>query len=285
MTARRPTRAQLRGPTVASPEPEMSGRLDGRLVLLTGASAGIGRAAAVAFVAAGARVVGVSRSQNALEALSRELGGESHMVPAPADVADASSMEAMAARVLGDTGLPDVVVANAGIGLDARFAETSDDALRRVFEVNVFGLVRTVRPFLPGMIERESGRVLLISSIVGKRGIPSYSAYSASKFALHGMADALRTELQGSGVTVGLVCPSSTTSEFQQRMLREGPGQRRVRPRKHSAESVARAIVRMAGSRRRELILSPEAKLMAFVNCFAPGLLDKLLARMLNPKA
>ncbi len=255
----------------------------GRLVLITGASSGIGRAAAEAFVAAGDRVVGVSRDLERLQTLSDSSGGPSRFVPIAADVTDSAAMQSMASRVLSEIGLPDVVVANAGIGLDARFSETGDAALEQLFAINVFGLVRTVRPFLDDMVKRGSGRILLISSIVGKRGVPHYSAYSASKFALHGMADAMRVELHGSGVSVGIVCPSSTRSEFQDRMLRNGPGQRRVRPRTHSVESVARAIVRMAGSRRRELVLSAEARLMVWANFLVPGLLDRLLARMLNP--
>jgi short-subunit dehydrogenase len=262
----------------------MARRLAGRLVLITGASTGIGKASSVAFIESGARVVGLARSLDKLAELSRELGGDTRFKPVQADVTDPEAMRTAAAEVIAEVGVPDVVVANAGVGLDALFQNTSDEALRRVFDVNVFGLVRTVRPFVPGMLERGSGRILLISSIVGKRGIPYYSAYSASKFALHGLAEALRTELHGSGVTVGLVCPSSTESEFSDRLLREGPGQRRVRARRHSAESVARAIVEMAGSRRREIVLSSEAKLLAFASVVAPGLVDRLLARMLRSR-
>ena len=255
-------------------------RRKGRLVLITGASAGIGRATAVAFVREGARVVAVARSEERLRELAGSLD-QGAVIPVSADVADATSMEAMAAEVR-EIGIPDVIVANAGVGLDALFVETRDEHLARVFEVNVFGVVRTVRPFLPAMIERGSGRVILVSSIVGKRGIPHYSAYSASKFALHGMADALRAELYHSGVSVGLVCPSSTTTEFQERLLREGPAQKRSRPRRHPPEAVARAIVRMAGSRRREMILGVEAKLLRLADTLAPGLIDWLMARMLS---
>jgi short-subunit dehydrogenase len=256
-----------------------------RLVLITGASSGIGRAAAREFVRVGARVIGVARDRERLEALAAELGGPSHMIAMEGDVTDAAGMVRLAAQVLAEIGLPDVVVANAGIGLDARFTETTDEALRSVFEVNVFGLVSSVRPFLPKMLERDSGRILFVSSIVGKRGTPHYSAYSASKFALHGMADALRAEIYGSGVSIGLVCPSATITEFRDRLLRQGPSQRHVRPRTHTAESVARAIVRMAGSRRREVILGAEAKLLAFVDTVAPGLVDWILARALTRKS
>ena len=256
----------------------------GRRVLITGASSGIGRAAAKAFVDAGAVVVAVARSKDRLDALAVELGGPAHVVTFVADVADGAAMEALARAVLAGPGVPDVIVANAGIGLDARFEDTSDDMLRRVFEVNVFGVVRTIRPFLPAMVGKGRGRILIVSSAVGKRGTPHYAAYSGSKFALHGMADALRPELLGTGVSVGIVCPSSTTTEFSDRKLHAGPPQVNVRLQKHSAESVAKALLRMARSTRREMVLSPEAKLMTVLNWLSPGLLDWILAKTLVRK-
>ncbi len=259
--------------------------LEGKRVLITGASSGIGRAAAQAFAARGAVVLAVARSKARLDALAAESGGSAKVVPFVADVADGPAMEALARMILETEGVPDVVIANAGIGLDARFEATTDDDLKRVFEVNVFGVVRTIRPFLPGMVKRGSGRILIVSSVVGKRGIPNYAAYSGSKFALHGMADALRPELHGTGVTVGIVCPSSTTTEFAERKLSSGPPQRNVRVQRHSAESVAVALVRMARSARREMILSPEGKLMNAVNVLATGILDRILAKVLVRKA
>jgi short-subunit dehydrogenase len=263
----------------------MASRLSGRKVLITGASSGIGRAAVEAFVGEGAFVVAVARSTDRLDALARELGGSARVAAHGADVSDGPAMEALARTILATHGVPDVIVANAGIGMDARFEVTPDDAWRRLFEVNVFGVVRTIRPFLAGMTARGSGRILIVSSVVGKRGVPNYAAYSGSKFALHGIADALRPELHGTGVTVGIVCPSSTTTEFSDRKLREGPAQRNVRVQKHSAESVARGLVRMALSRRREIVLSPEGKFMNVVNRLAPGVLDWVLAKALVKKA
>lgn len=259
----------------------MSAKLTGKLVLITGASTGIGAASARAFVRHGARVVGVARNRQRLDSLSEELGGEERFVPLAADVTDADSMRDMTSQVLGRIGLPDVVVANAGVGLDALFVEMKEEVLQTVLDVNVLGLLRTVRPFLPPMIERGSGRVLFISSVVGKRGIPHYAGYAASKFALHGMADSLHCELHGTGVSLGVLCPTSTTSEFHDRIMHEGPPQRRYRPRLQSAETVARAIVRMAGSRRREMVLSAEARFMVFVDQVAPRLVDAILARMM----
>ena len=258
----------------------MANEMTGKRVLITGASEGIGRAAARLFVEAGAGVLAVARNAERLQQLAEELGGLPIIETLVGDVADGASMDAMARRVL-ETGDPDVIVANAGIGMDARFARTSDEAMQRVLEVNVTGVLRTVRPFLPGMVRRGTGRIVIVSSVVGKRGIPNYAAYSASKFALHGMADALRSELLGTGVSVGLICPSSTQTQFHGRKLRQGPPQSDQRLARHSAESVARAIVKLAGSRRREQVLSAEGKLIVWANRFLPGLVDRVLARVL----
>lgn len=250
-------------------------------MLITGATSGIGRAAALAFVREGARVLALGRDVSRLEALRDAAGAPDRLTTHACDVLDAASMDRVARAVIEDGGAPDVVVANAGIGLDARFEHTSDDDVRAVFDTNVLGTYRTVRPFLPGMIARGSGRVLMVSSVVGKRGVPNYSAYSGSKFALHGMAGALRAELVGTGVTVGLVCPSSTTTGFHDRVRRAGPAQRRVRLASHAAESVAAAIVSMARSDRREIVLSLEGKAMAWTETFFPWLLDRILGRAL----
>jgi short-subunit dehydrogenase len=255
------------------------GDFDGKLVLITGASAGIGLAAARAFAARGARVVAVARSREKLQAIATD-----RILPFSADVADDASMLALSTRVLAEVGVPDVVIANAGIGLDARFEDTSDAAMREVLEVNTLGVLRTVRPFLRPMVERGWGRILFISSVVGKRGIPHYTAYSASKFALHGMADALRPELAGTGVTVGVICPSSTSTEFQANIRSAGPPQNKRRLTRHSAESVAGALVSMAASTRRERILSLEGKAMALVNTVAPWLMDYILGRVFMRK-
>ena len=260
----------------------MAGRFRNQRVLITGASTGIGRAAAVAFVEEGARVFATARSESRLRALADELGGPPRLTPIVADVTDPHSVDSMAAQVLAD-GAPDVVVANAGIGLDALLVETSEESMRSVFETNVYGVVRTLKCFVPAMVARGSGRLVIVSSIVGKRGIPHYSIYSASKFALQGVAEALRAELSGSGVTVGVVYPASTETEFATRRLREGPSQKGVRPGRHTAESVAAVIVKMAGSRRREAVLTAAGKALAWGNGFFPGLIDRLLHRLLIP--
>jgi NAD(P)-dependent dehydrogenase (short-subunit alcohol dehydrogenase family) len=150
----------------------------GRLVLVTGASAGIGRAACEAFAREGDRVLAVARRLDRLEELARTAAAKQQTIVAlTADVADRAAMETLALRVLREAGVPDVIVANAGIGLDARFVDMTEDALHAVLETNVIGVFRTIHPFLPGMLKRGSGRILIISSIVGKRGVPHYAAW------------------------------------------------------------------------------------------------------------
>ena len=255
------------------------GRFQNKLVLITGASAGIGKATAELFVADGARVIGTGRNQTRLDAVAKQLGDA--FIPLIADVADADSMSTMV-RQVDEIGLPDIVIANAGIGHDAHFVETSDEAWRNLFETNVFGAVRTIRPFLPAMIERGSGRVLLISSVVGKRGIPHYAAYSASKFALDGMADVLRVELVGSGVSLGTIYPSSTESQFQDNTTRVGTEKKPPRPYRHSTLKVAKAIVHMSTTRRTEMLLSLEGNAMSLLDKISPRLVDAILARVLR---
>jgi short-subunit dehydrogenase len=262
----------------------MAGRFEGKTALVTGASAGIGREVVRLLAGEGARVAALARSADRLRELSESLGGSTRVLPVAADVADAASMRRAADEVLSTWGVPDVVVANAGIGYDARFEDTSDEAMRRVLEINVLGVLRTVRPFVTGMVRRGSGRILFISSVVAKRGIPHYTAYSASKFALDGMAGALRAELQGSGVTVGVVYPSSTSTEFRKRVGRAGPPQSSFRLARHSPEKVARAIIRMARSRRREAVLSLEGKLMVVADALAPGIMDRVLHRVIGKR-
>ena len=259
----------------------MAYRLNGRNVLITGASAGIGLAAARRFAELGSSVWALARNRERLEELSVELGGPPRLVPVAADLSDGAAMEEITSRILNELGVPDVIVANAGISLDARFENTTDEDMEQVYQVNVFGLVRSIRPFLKGMKDRGSGRIILVSSVIGKRGIPNYTAYSGSKFALHGMLDALRPELAGTGVKAGIVCPSSTESELRHRMKRIGPQQSDNRLRRHSARSVAEAIVKMARTGRREMILSSEGKLMHWINRIAPGILDRILAKAL----
>lgn len=184
-------------------------------VLITGATAGIGRHAALHLARQGLRVFATGRKQQALAALEAEAKG----LPLEAlrlDVTDPASIDAARAEVerrTGGRGI-DVLINNAGYGLAAPLSEVTDEDLRAQFETNVFGVMAVTRAFLPAMMERGSGRVINVSSVGGRVTFPLFGAYNASKYALEAMSDALRLELAPFGLEVVLVEPGPIKSDF-----------------------------------------------------------------------
>lgn len=186
--------------------------LAGKLVLVTGSSQGIGRATAEAFLDEGARVVVNGRDEEKLERVRAELGerGEVHAVAA--DVADGDQVERLVGRVR-ELGPLDVLVANAAIFEVVPFEEIGDEEWRRYFDVNVLGAVRLARAFLPGMLERGWGRVVLVASEAGVKPLAEMIHYSTTKTALLGLARGLAERTKGTGVTVNSLLPGPTLTE------------------------------------------------------------------------
>ena len=186
------------------------------VVVITGASAGIGRATAVRFAAEGASLVLAARSQERLERLAERLehrfGVETLVVRC--DLRRQDEVGGMVEAAMASFGRIDVLVNNAGFGLYGRIEDTPEEAFRDVLETNVLGVHHAIRAVLPHMRRQASGHIVNVGSVVGKRSWPYHGAYAASKFALTGLTQALRGELAGSGVTVSLVLPASTATEF-----------------------------------------------------------------------
>jgi short-subunit dehydrogenase len=255
-------------------------KLTGLRILITGASQGIGHALALAAARRGARVLAAARSQELLDELAREgraAGGTLEVVRA--DVTspeDRQRMVEAADRLFG--GL-DVLINNAGIGATGHFADASPERLRAIMEVNFFGLAETTRACLPLLKRGRSPAVLNISSVAGKRGIPARPEYSASKFAVQGLSEALRAELTRDGVDVLVVCPGLTRTNFSRNMLE----QKALMPMDHlrgmSAEAVAEAVLRCLERGRREVTLSLRGRLLVLVSRFFPGLVDFIARR------
>ena len=174
-----------------------------KVVLITGASAGIGAACADRLHGAGWTVVGTSRR-----------GTGSGWTPLVMDVDDDESVRAGVASVLRDHGRIDAVVASAGWGMAGAVEETSVEDAKAQFETNLWGAVRVVRAVLPSMRAQGAGRIVLISSIGGAIGIPFQAFYSASKFALEGFGEALAYEVKPYGVSVTLVQPGNVCTDF-----------------------------------------------------------------------
>ena len=180
-----------------------------RLVFITGASSGIGQALALRYLQAGYRLALVARRSEAIAAWATELGlsPDSYAIYG-ADVADTDSIVAAAQACIARQGLPDVVIANAGISIGIDSAHREDiDAMAQVFATNNIGLAASFHPFIQAMRLRGSGSLVGIASVAGIRGLPGHAAYCASKAAVISYCEALRGELRGTGVQVITIAP------------------------------------------------------------------------------
>lgn len=251
--------------------------LSGKVIIITGASSGIGAATSLACAREGARVALIARRKDRLEAVAEEVrraGGEPLVLPA--DLADTAAAQPLVDRVRGHWGRVDVLVNNAGQGLLASFEQTTPEELRRLFDINVVSIMALTQAVLPLMRDQRSGHVINISSIAGRRGTPWRSAYSATKFALGGLTESLRQELRGSGIRVSLVYPVNVPTEFFDVEVRKldvpgrGPSQ--------TAAQVARAIVRCMKAPCAELYPYRLAQGLAALSVMAPELVDVLAA-------
>jgi short-subunit dehydrogenase len=181
----------------------------GQLAFITGASSGIGQALALRFAREGWRLALVARRGAELQAWADAQGLDAHRVRVyAADVRDVDGIVAAGRRCLAEQGLPDAVVANAGISVGFDTAEFDDlEVMRSTFETNNLGMAATFHPFLAGMLQRGSGRLVGIASVAGIRGLPGHGAYSASKAAAISYCESLRVETAASGVKVVTIVP------------------------------------------------------------------------------
>lgn len=255
-------------------------QIAGSRVLITGASQGIGRALAEAAALRGAKVLAAARSAPLLRELAewgRDQGAALETVVA--DVTGADDRQRMADAAVRHFGGLDVLVNNAGIGATGHFVECSPDRLRRIMEVNFFGLTETTRACLPLLRQGNRPAVVNVSSIAGKRAIPARSEYSASKFAVQGFSEALRAELAKDGIDVLVVCPGLTQTNFSQNMLEQKARMPMDHLRGMTAEQVAVATLRAIERGRNETCLTFQGKLMVLVSRFLPRLADRVAAR------
>ncbi|CAN5170008.1 SDR family oxidoreductase [soil metagenome] len=248
-----------------------------QVVIVTGASSGIGRSVALAFAAAGAQVALVARSGAALAELKAEIRGRGERAfVAACDVTDRAQVSAMVAAVVARCGRIDILVNNAGIGAHGPFLWTAREDFERILGVNLFGVVNCTSAVLPHMIRERAGKVVNVSSIVGKRGYPGAAAYCTSKFALEGFAEALRIEVAHHGIRVIQVCPGLTDTAFFDHLLETG-GHRRPDRRMMSPDRVATLLLDAVRHNRREIVIGLKGKLLVWLDKFFPKQLDRLL--------
>lgn len=249
--------------------------LGGHVVIITGASSGIGRETALHFAREKARVVLVARRQERLQDLEREIHGlGAEVLSIPTDVAQRDQVEAMVQQTLQRLGRVDVLVNNAGTGLIALVEETTPEDMEAILKVNFLGAFYGIHAVLPVMQKQASGHIINVSSIIGKRGVPLYGAYCASKFALLGLSESLRMELKNTRIEISVICPVGTATEFHD--AAKDPRGRKLGPKPpvQTPAHVARAIIRCAKSPRPEMIVYPPARLLVVLSALSPRLGD-----------
>lgn len=242
-------------------------------VFVTGASTGLGRALSLHYARRGATLGLVARRREALETVASEAPGGPHATYA-ADVADREAMTRAAREFAEQFGLPDIVVANAGISVGTLIEHAEDvDACARVFEVNVMGVINALHPFVAPMRARGRGRLVGIASVSGIRGLPGAGAYCASKAALITLLESLRAELHGSGVHVTTICPGY----IETRMTASNPYRM---PFILSAEEAARRVARTIERGSSYAVIPWQMAVVAKALRLLPnGLFDRLFAR------
>ncbi len=254
-------------------------QIQGRRALVTGASSGIGAAVARQLVKHGAKVLITARRQDRLEELAIDLiaaGGQVYVLPG--DITSPEHRRELLAYAHHQMGGLDILINNAGVGAVGPFFEAEPGRLRQIMEVNFFAAVELIREARELLRAGTSPIIVNIGSVLGHRAVPSKSEYCASKFALHGFSDALRAELAKEHIDVALVSPSTTSSEFFDRLL-EDRGTAVKGPYDMSPDEVARAVIKCIRSGRHEAILSLSGRMLVWLDRMFPSVADRIVQR------
>jgi NADP-dependent 3-hydroxy acid dehydrogenase YdfG len=259
----------------------------GKVVIVTGASAGIGEASARAFAMAGAKVVLAARRAGRLERLADEIraaGGTA--LPVPTDLTDIGQIRDLVQTTLRTYGRIDVLANIAGWGRYDWLEELSPENLRMQYEVNLIGLAELTRQVLPTMKEQRSGHILMMSSYASKIATPPLTVYASTKYAVEGLTDGLRRELIAWGIRVTRIHPSGVTgTEFNLKARQDGGIEFKSFPiGKVSREKVAEELVNLVENPRRALFLSRLYDVPVVLNKLFPGLVDLLSATWVRLK-
>ena len=256
----------------------------GKVVVVTGASMGIGESIAKEFADPGASVVLVARNTERLEAARVRVGGP-NTVAVPGDVTRREDLERVLATTLSRFGRVDVWVNNAGHGLLDSVAQMDLAECRRMFEINLFAVIQAMQLVAPVMQKQGSGAIINISSVAGYIAVPYMAAYGATKRALNAITRGARMELEKSGVRVINVCPGYIATDFAQNAVK---GRERYRlgvaaRTGITPDRVARAVLSAYRNNKREVVVPWKDRLSILLYQLAPGIVEGMMKRMLRP--
>ncbi len=266
----------------------MTRDIRGTRLLITGASSGIGRALAVRAAAAGARLAVVSRSADKLATLTNEIQGSgdvspparsAEVFPITADITNAEDRKRLLAEASAHYGGLDALVNNAGVASFGHFSTCTEAILRQVMETNFFAPAELIRLAIPVLTHGRQPAIVNVSSMCGRRGMPAWSEYSASKFALCGLTESLRGELARFGIDILLVLPGLTKSSLHDNMLHNTGRMKIEFDKGQPPEAVADCILRSLRYNTTEAVVGWEARWMLWFNKWMPRLTDWLIAR------
>jgi NAD(P)-dependent dehydrogenase (short-subunit alcohol dehydrogenase family) len=249
-----------------------------KVVIITGASSGIGLATAREFASAGARVVLAARRADLLEGIEAELKSAGcDALAVVTDVTREEDCRNLIEKTIEKYGRIDILINNAGLSMRALFRDVDISVLRRLFDVNFWGAVQCTKYALPWLIKGR-GSVVGVSSVAGFVGLPGRTGYSASKYALHGFLETLRIENLKNGLHVLILCAGFTKSDIRKKALTADGSQQGFTPREEEKmmmpEDVARAILKALRRKRNYVILTLEGKMTALVKRIAPRFLE-----------
>ncbi len=249
-----------------------------KIVVVTGGTDGIGKALVDALINMGAKVATCARNHDKLYALQSEYPS-AHLHTMVADVSSENDCRRFMETTIKTFGGVDILINNAGVSMRALLKEADTEVIHKVMDINFYGTVYCTKYALDSIIARK-GTIVGVSSIAGYRGLPGRSGYSASKFAVQGWLEAIKTELMGDGVHVMWVCPGFTTSNIRQAALNKDGKSHGDTPMDESkmmtAEKCAEHILKAIEKKKRTLVLTFTGKRTVFMQKFFPKLADKL---------
>ncbi|WP_291782922.1 SDR family oxidoreductase [Cecembia sp.] len=256
-------------------------RFKDKVVVITGATSGIGEACAFVFGREGAKIAITGRNQDKLQITIKKLGDAGiEALGVLADAASDHDNKKMSESIIERFGKIDVLVNNAGISMRALFEDLDMEVFHKVMDTNFWGTVYATKYCLPEIL-KSHGTIVGVSSINGYRGTPARTAYTASKYAMNGFFESLRTEVMQRGVHVLVACPGFTASNIRNNALTADGTTQGESPRDEgemmSSEEVAEAILKAILKRKRDIVLTRQGKLAVFLNKWIPGIMDGIV--------